>query len=112
MKSIKCDLPKTIDTLYIEIFSDLHIGSKKCNYKSIQERIEKVRSDENRYCIILGDLLNNSTKTSVGDVYEEELTPMNQIKKAITLFEPIKDKILLVRLETTKDAVIRQTAST
>lgn len=95
MKPVKCDLPETIDTLYIEIFSDLHIGSKKCNYKLIQERINKVLNDENRYCIILGDLMNNSTKTSVGDVYEEELTPMAQVKHAITLFGPIKDKILL-----------------
>lgn len=94
MKCIKVDLPIEHDEIKIEIFSDLHIGSKKCNYKLIHERIEKVKSEENRYCIIIGDLINNSTKTSVGDVYEEELTPMQQIKQAIMLFEPIKDKII------------------
>lgn len=94
MKCVKIDLPKELSELNIEIFADLHIGSKKCDYKEIMERIEKVKNDESRYCIILGDLINNSTKTSVGDVYEEELTPMQQIQKACMMFEPIKDKII------------------
>ena len=53
-----------------------------------------MKENDHVYAIILGDLLNNSTKTSVGDVYEEELTPMQQVKKAVMMFEPIKHKIL------------------
>lgn len=94
MKCVKVDLPVEHDEIKIEIFSDLHIGSKKCDYKSIMERIEKVKTDPNRYCIILGDIANNSTKTSVGDVYEEELTPMQQIQKACSLFESIRHKVV------------------
>lgn len=94
MKCVKVDLPGELRELYIEIFSDLHIGSKKCDYKLIQERIENVKNEEDRYCIIVGDIINNSTKTSVGDVYEEELTPMQQVQKAAKLFEPIKHKII------------------
>lgn len=94
MKCVKVDLPKDHDEIKVEIFSDLHIGSKKCDYNSIRERIERVKNENNRYCIITGDVINNSTKTSVGDVYEEELTPMQQVKQAIMLFEPIKDKII------------------
>lgn len=94
MKCVKVDLPVEHKEIFIEIFSDLHIGSKKCDYKLIQERIEKVKSDPSRYCIVLGDICNNSTKTSVGDVYEEELTPMQQVQKAVRLFEPIKHKII------------------
>lgn len=94
MKCIKVDLPSEHKEIKIEIFSDLHIGSKKCNYQEIKDRIERVKNEDNRYCIIVGDIVNNSTKTSVGDVYEEELSPMAQIKKAVMLFEPIKDKII------------------
>jgi predicted phosphodiesterase len=94
MKCIKIDLPRTIETLKIEIFSDMHLGSKKCDYKLIQSRVKSVLENENTYCIILGDILNNSTTNSVGDTYEEELTPMEQIKQATVLFEPIKHKIL------------------
>lgn len=94
MKCIKNNLPQELSKIEIEIFSDLHLGSRKCDYKEIQNRIERVKNNEHVYAIILGDVLNNSTKTSVGDVYEEELTPMQQIQKATMLFAPIKDKIL------------------
>lgn len=94
MKCVKVDLPAEHKEIFIEIFSDLHIGSKKCDYEAIQERIEKVKSDPNRYCIVLGDICNNSTKTSVGDVYEEELTPMQQVQKAVKMFDCIKHKTL------------------
>ena len=94
MKCVRIDLPHSIDALTIEIFSDLHIGSKKCDMDLIKERIERVKNDPNTYCILLGDLINNSTKTSVGDVYSEPLSPMEQIKTAIELFKPIKDKVL------------------
>ena len=94
MKCVKNNLPKELAILEIEIFSDLHLGSKKCDYKEIQRRVERVKDNAHVYAIILGDVLNNSTKTSVGDVYEDELTPMEQVKKAAVLFEPIKHKIL------------------
>lgn len=94
MKCVKIDLPVSIETLTVEIFSDLHIGSTKCNMSLIEERIERVKNNPNTYCVLLGDLINNSTKTSVGDVYNEPLSPMEQIKTAIELFKPIKDKII------------------
>lgn len=94
MKCIKNNLPEDLTKIEIEIFSDLHLGSKKCDYSEIKNRIERVKNNKHVYAIILGDLLNNSTKTSVGDVYEEELTPMQQVKLAVSTFEPIKDKIL------------------
>lgn len=78
----------------VEVFGDLHIGSKKCDMKQIKDRIKFVAEHDNVYAIILGDVVNNSTKQSVGDVFEEVLTPMQQIKTAIELFAPIKDKIL------------------
>lgn len=107
MKPIVNELPDTLDSITIEIFSDLHIGSKKCDYKSIIEMRDRVLNDRTRYCILLGDICNNSTKTSVGDVFEEELTPMEQMKKAIEIFEPIKDKILGITMVTTKEEVTR-----
>lgn len=96
MQSIFNDLPRDFKTLEIELFFDLHIGSPRCNYKAITERIERVKNVPNCYCILGGDLINNSLKSSVGDVYEEPLTPTQQIKHAITMFEPIKNKILCV----------------
>lgn len=96
MKLIQANLPTDRDKIEIELFSDLHIGSKKCNMKLINERIDRVKNNDNVYCVLLGDIVNNSTRTSVGDVYDEPLSPMEQMKLAATLFEPIKDKILAI----------------
>lgn len=94
MNSIKLDLPRDLKEIKIEIFSDLHIGDKKCDFKLIHERIRKVKDEKDTYCIMLGDIIDNPTKSSVGDTYEESLSPMQQIKTAISMFDPIKEKIL------------------
>lgn len=94
MKCVKHNLGRGTAPIKIEIFADLHLGSKKCDYKAIQERIKKVQEDKNTYAIIVGDVINNSTRGSVGDVYEEPLSPMQQINLGIETFRPIKDKIL------------------
>lgn len=94
MNCVLQDLGNEPRNITIEIFSDLHIGSTKCDYDEIIRRVKLVEEDPNKYCVILGDVVNNTTKTSVGDVYEEPVSPMNQIKKAVDIFRPIKDKIL------------------
>lgn len=94
MKCVKNNLPHELTKIEIEIFSDLHLGSKKCDHLMIQKRIERVKENDHVYAILLGDTLNNSTKSSVGDVYEEELSPMQELNLATRMFEPIKHKIL------------------
>ena len=83
-------------TLEIHTFADLHLGDRHTDYDLIQRRIKDVEEKENAYCILNGDLLNNATKTSVSDSYAEEIPPMEQIQKAIKLFEPIQDKIMAI----------------
>ncbi len=96
MKCIKVDLPNELEYIEIEPLFDLHIGSKKCDYKEIQRRIDRIKNNPNVYAVLGGDIINYSTVNSVAsaDVYEEPLTPMQQIKKACELLLPIKDKLL------------------
>lgn len=94
MNIINYDLPKEMKTVEIELFFDTHIGSKKCDFKEIERRIARVRDNENVFAILGGDIINNSTKDSVGDIYSEELNPEEQIQTAVRIFQPIKDKIL------------------
>lgn len=96
MKSIRCDLPREREQIEIYTFSDLHLGDKRCDIKGIRARIEEVKGKDSAYCILNGDLMNNATKTSVSDCYEEQLTPMQQINQAVELFDPIRDKILAI----------------
>ena len=96
MKTIKIDLPQDIAMLEIHTFAYEHIGDEHCDIKRLMERIEYVRNTPNAYCILNGDILDNATKTSIGDTYTQEFNPMEQLQKANELFMPIKDKILCI----------------
>lgn len=96
MKTIKIDLSENLKQIEIVTFADLHYGDKLCDVDLLKERINYVKNNPNVYCILNGDLMNNSTKNSIGDIYSEEGTPMDQLKKLVEFFEPIKDKIICV----------------
>ena len=96
MKVIKIDLPSELTEIELHTFADEHIGDELCDMKRLQERIEYVKNTPHAYCILNGDIMDNATKTSVGDVYTQVLSPMDQLKTAVELFEPIKDKILCI----------------
>lgn len=96
MKIIKIDLPQNIPQLEIHTFADEHIGDEHCDLKRLLARIEYVKNTPNAYCIMNGDILDNATKTSLGDVYMQEYNPMEQLRRAVEIFAPIKDKILCI----------------
>ena len=96
MKVVKVTLPRNLKNTEIRIFSDLHIGDKHCNLAAIKKEIEYVANTPSCYAILNGDIINNATKTSVSDSYAEALTPMQQLSLYTELFEPIKDKILVL----------------
>lgn len=96
MKIIKIDLPQNIPMLEIHSFADEHIGDEHSDLKRLLERIEYVKNNPYAYCILNGDIIDNATKTSVGDTYTQELNPMEQLQRAIEIFEPIRDKILCI----------------
>ncbi len=95
MRCIKCDLPYA-DMIEVHPMADLHLGDAHCDFKGIMERIEYIKNTPNAYCILDGDLMDTAIATSVGDTYGATLQPMEQLKQCVTLFEPIKDKILVV----------------
>lgn len=96
MRTISVDLSQELETVEIHIFADEHIGDPNSEIQKIKERIDYVASHENAFCVLNGDIIDNATKTSLGDVYSQRLKPMEQLEKACELFLPIKDKILAI----------------
>lgn len=95
MKVIKHKLGD-FEQLQILPLADLHIGDIHSDGKKIQEWLDYIKKTPNCYTILNGDLCDNATKTSIGDVYGASLRPMEQLEQAVKLFGPIKDKILAV----------------
>ena len=96
MKVIKIDLPSELEKIELHTFADEHIGDEQSDIKRVLQRIEYVKNTPNAYCILNGDIIDNATKTSIGDVYTQTCNPMEQLERAIAIFEPIKDKILCI----------------
>ena len=96
MKPIKITLPDTLESIELHIFADEHIGDEHCDLPRLRERIKYVAEKENAYCVLNGDIIDNATKTSIGDTYAQEFNPMEQLKVSVELFAPLKDKILAI----------------
>ena len=96
MKVIKIDLPRELTSVELHTFADEHIGDEHSDIKRVLERIEHVKNTPNAYCILNGDIMDNATKTSIGDTYTQVFNPMEQLERAVEIFAPIKDKILCI----------------
>ena len=96
MKTIKIDLPRELERIELHVFADEHLGDEHCDIKRLLQRIDYVKNTPTAYCILNGDIIDNATRTSIGDTYTQEFNPMEQLQKAVDIFEPIKDKILCI----------------
>ena len=96
MKVIKIDLPRDLPSVEIHTFADEHIGDEHSDLKRLLARIEYVKNTPNAYCILNGDIIDNATKTSIGDTYTQVFSPMEQLKKAAEIFAPIREKCLCI----------------
>ena len=91
---IRADLPREIEELELHILADLHIGDPHCDMRLVRERIDAIARRDNAYCILVGDICDNATCTSVGDTYTQALSPMEQIGQGVGILEPIRERIL------------------
>lgn len=97
MKVIKRDLGKDFKEIKLLCLSDFHIGDRLCNLKLIRDVLNDVKNSPNTFVILNGDLMNNATRSSVSDIYDNEaLTPMEQIVKLCNLLEDISERILVI----------------
>lgn len=86
-------IPKQIKIIAL---SDIHIGDRHSNDKILKSVLERVRQEKDTYLILNGDLCNIALKSSKSDVYEDEMTPMQQVLIVTDTFESVKDKILVI----------------
>lgn len=96
MKVIKVELGRELTGIELHTFADEHIGDQHSDVKRVLQRIEYVKNTPNAYCILNGDIIDNATKTSIGDTYTQVFNPMEQLERAVEIFAPIKDKILCI----------------
>lgn len=85
---------KSDNGIYVYGLSDLHIGSREFEEGLFNQFVRSILKEENRYCVIVGDVIDNGTKNSVTGPYGATMQPREQRKYAEELLYPLKDRIL------------------
>ena len=85
-----------LDRPDIEIWPvfDAHLGAAEHNADAWGKFCRMIMGRENAYIILGGDLINNATRSSVSNIFEETMSPSAQKKAIVEMLEPLKDRIL------------------
>jgi predicted phosphodiesterase len=73
---------------------DLHVGAIEANIKGWESFVERILNDPNSYICILGDLMNNATRSSVSNVFDDTMRPRDQKRYLANALAPLGDRIL------------------
>lgn len=82
------------DDLIIYPISDVHLGASEHMEREWEYFCSRLLEKENAYIVLGGDLINNTTRSSVANVFEETMRPREQKKRMAEMLEPIKSRIL------------------
>lgn len=96
MKPIKIDLSADLKAIEIMPVADYHWADPNSDHDKIMEDIAYIRDHDNCLCILNGDLLDCAIASSIGDTYGATLSPMDELRECVKLFQPIAQKILCV----------------
>jgi predicted phosphodiesterase len=82
------------DKKYLLPLGDMHWGHPNCDQESVKGYLKWARK-HNAWILLMGDLIENSTRDSVGaGVYEQILQPDQQKIEIINLLQPYTDLIV------------------
>ncbi len=74
--------------------SDVHLGALEHNSRAWESFCKEVKEQPDTYILLVGDLINNSTRSSVANPFDEVLRPREQKKMMVEYLKPLKDRIL------------------
>lgn len=87
---------KERDDITVIPVADVHLGSRECRVKDFERFLKEVQERENTYLILAGDLINNTTRSSVANIFEETMRPVEQKRMMAEMLRPVKDRILCI----------------
>lgn len=76
--------------------SDVHLGASEHMATAWDSFRRSVLSHEDAYLILNGDLINNATRSSVSNIFEETMRPRDQKRTIVEMLEPLRDRILCI----------------
>ena len=86
--------PESTEPIEVWPMADLHVGDPGFCESKLKFDLKRVSENPRAYIILLGDLINNATKGSVSNVYDELMSPTDQGYYVTSLLEPVREKIV------------------
>ena len=74
--------------------ADVHLGAAEHMEREWSQFCIDLLEQPNAYVTLGGDLINNATKSSVSNIFEETMRPREQKKIMVEMLTPIRDRIL------------------
>lgn len=82
--------------LHLYFIADVHYGAKEHMVAEWEDFCGHLLDDLSAYVILGGDLINNATRTSVSNIFDETMRPREQKKVMCDMLRPLKDRILCI----------------
>lgn len=70
---------------------DVHLGATEHNAEAWAKFCKMVLGREKAYIVLGGDLINNATRSSVSNIFEETMSPSAQKKVIVEMLKPLAD---------------------
>lgn len=85
---------KSNKPLEIVCLGDIHLGSPECDTEMLKSIVQKIKKRKAKV-ILMGDLIDLGLRESPGaSVYEQSMSPSQQVKEIVKILTPIKDQII------------------
>lgn len=82
------------EDIHIHFIADVHLGAQEHMEDEWNRFCSTVLNDPNAYIILGGDLINNATRTSVSNIFDETMRPMEQKRVMTKMLKPLRERIL------------------
>lgn len=78
------------------IIGDLHVGAIEANVKGWEDFCQKILQEKNAYICIIGDMMNNATRSSVSNVFEDTMRPREQKNYLMGALKCLTERVLCI----------------
>lgn len=83
----------TEDNPIIVPYADVHWGSPHCNSNLWLDNLQESWENKNHYLLLVGDLLEAATRTSIGGgIYEQKKHAGDQLEEIVNILKPFADE--------------------
>lgn len=82
------------ENIKIYPISDVHLGAAEHLESAWNAFCTRIEKEKDSYLLLGGDMINNATRSSVSNIFEETMRPREQKKRMVEMLTPLREKIL------------------